>query len=75
MATGGRILHHLARRLPDSRNAVLLAGFQAEGTRGRALVEGAKTLRIHGEDVEVKAEVIQMHQFSAAASPSLRRSR
>jgi metallo-beta-lactamase family protein len=70
MATGGRILHHLARRLPDSRNAVLLAGYQAEGTRGRALVEGAKTLRIHGEDVPVKAEVIQMHQFSGHAGRS-----
>ena len=70
MATGGRILHHLARRLPDSRNAVLLAGFQAEGTRGRALVEGAKTLRIHGEDVQVKAEVIQMQQFSGHAGRS-----
>jgi len=67
MATGGRVLHHLARRLPDSRNAVVLAGFQAEGTRGRALLEGAKTLRIHGEDVPVKAEVIELNQFSAHA--------
>ena len=67
MATGGRVLHHLARRLPDSRNAVLLAGFQAEGTRGRALLEGARTLRIHGEDVPVKAEVIHLQQFSAHA--------
>jgi metallo-beta-lactamase family protein len=67
MATGGRVLHHLARRLPDSRNAVILAGFQAEGTRGRALLEGAKTLRIHGEDVPVKAEVVELKQFSAHA--------
>ncbi len=67
MATGGRVLHHLARRLPDPRNAVLLAGFQAEGTRGRALLEGAKTLRIHGEDVPVKAEVVELAQFSAHA--------
>jgi metallo-beta-lactamase family protein len=67
MATGGRVLHHLARRLPDSRNAVVLAGFQAEGTRGRALLEGAKTLHIHGEDVPVKAEVIELGQFSAHA--------
>jgi metallo-beta-lactamase family protein len=67
MATGGRVLHHLARRLPDSRNAVLLAGFQAEGTRGRALLEGARTLRIHGEDVPVKAEVVHLQQFSAHA--------
>jgi metallo-beta-lactamase family protein len=54
----GRVLHHLARRLPDSRNAVLLAGFQAEGTR---------TLRIHDEDVPVKAETIHLQQFSAHA--------
>ena len=67
MATGGRVLHHLARRLPDSRNAVVLAGFQAEGTRGRALLEGAKTLHIHGEEVLVKAEVIELNQFSAHA--------
>lgn len=65
MATGGRVLYHLARRVGDSRNAVLLAGFQAEGTRGRALLNGARTLRIHGEDVPVKAEVIQLNQFSA----------
>ncbi len=70
MATGGRVLHHLARRLPDSRNAVLLAGFQAEGTRGRALLEGAKKLRIHGEDVPVKAEVVHLTQFSAHAGRS-----
>ncbi len=67
MATGGRVLHHLAQRLPDPRNAVLLAGFQAEGTRGRALEEGAKTLRIHGEDVLVRAEVHNLRQFSAHA--------
>ncbi len=70
MATGGRVLHHLARRLPDSRNAVLLAGYQAEGTRGRSLAEGAKTVRIHGEDVPVKAEIIQLHQFSGHAGRS-----
>ena len=70
MATGGRILFHLARRLPDSRNAVVLAGFQAEGTRGRALLEGAKTLRIHGQDVPVRAEIIELRQLSAHAGKS-----
>ncbi len=70
MATGGRVLHHLARRLPDARNAVLLPGFQAEGTRGRALLEGAKTVRIHGEDVPVHAEVVELKQFSAHAGRS-----
>jgi len=67
MATGGRVLHHLAQRLPDARNAVLLAGFQAEGTRGRSLEEGAITLRIHGQDVPVRAEVKNLGQFSAHA--------
>jgi metallo-beta-lactamase family protein len=67
MATGGRVLYHLARRICDARNAVLLPGFQAEGTRGRALLEGARTLRIHGEGVPVKAEVIALNQFSAHA--------
>ncbi len=70
MATGGRVLHHLARLAPDRRNAILLAGFQAEGTRGRALEEGAKTLRIHGEDVPIAAEVISLRQFSAHAGKS-----
>jgi metallo-beta-lactamase family protein len=70
MVSGGRVLHHLAQRLPDSRNAVILAGFQAQGTRGRALLEGAKTLRLFGQDVPVHAEIIQMGQFSAHAGRS-----
>jgi metallo-beta-lactamase family protein len=70
MATGGRVLHHLARLAPDRRNAIVLAGFQAEGTRGRNLEEGAKTVRIHGEDVPVYAEVINLRQFSAHAGQS-----
>jgi metallo-beta-lactamase family protein len=70
MATGGRVLHHLARLAPDPKNAILLAGFQAAGTRGRALEDGAKTVRIHGEDVPVAAEVINLRQFSAHAGKS-----
>jgi metallo-beta-lactamase family protein len=70
MASGGRVLHHLAQRLPDSRNAVLLAGFQAEGTRGRALQEGAKTLSLFGAPVAVNAEIIELGQFSAHAGQS-----
>jgi len=70
MASGGRVLHHLAQRLPDARNAVILAGFQAQGTRGRALQEGAKTLRLFGEEVPVCAEVVEMGQFSAHAGKS-----
>ncbi len=70
MATGGRVLHHLARRAPDRRNAILLVGFQAAGTRGRSLEDGAKTLRIHGQDVPVGAEVVNLRQFSAHAGKS-----
>jgi metallo-beta-lactamase family protein len=70
MVSGGRVLHHLEQRLPDSRNAVILAGFQAQGTRGRALQEGAKTLRLFGHDVLVKAEIVVMGQFSAHAGKS-----
>jgi metallo-beta-lactamase family protein len=70
MVSGGRVLHHLEQRLPDPRNAVILAGFQAQGTRGRALQEGAKTLRLFGHDVVVKAEIVVMGQFSAHAGKS-----
>jgi metallo-beta-lactamase family protein len=67
MATGGRVLHHLARRLPDPRTTVLLVGFQAQGTRGWALQTGAPTVRIHGEEVPVKARVASVAGFSAHA--------
>ena len=70
MVSGGRVLHHLAQRLPDARNAVILGGFQAEGTRGRALQEGAKTLKLFGQDVPVVAEIVEMGQFSAHAGKS-----
>lgn len=70
MVTGGRVLHHLAQRLPDAKNAVILAGFQAEGTRGRALQEGAKVLHLFGETVAVNAEIITLGQFSAHAGRS-----
>jgi len=70
MVSGGRVLHHLEQRLPDPRNAVILAGFQAQGTRGRSLQEGAKSLRLFGQDVAVKAEIVSMGQFSAHAGKS-----
>lgn len=67
MATGGRIVHHLKQRLPDNRTTVLLVGFQAVGTRGRLLQDGAKSLRIHGRDVPVRARVELLHGLSAHA--------
>lgn len=67
MVTGGRVMHHLIQRLPDPRNAVILAGFQAQGTRGRALQEGAKTIRIFGQEIPVNAEIVELGQFSAHA--------
>ena len=64
MLTGGRILHHLKWRLPDERNTVLFVGYQAAATRGRALLEGAKSLRIHGEEVAVRAHVARVDALS-----------
>lgn len=70
MLTGGRVLHHLRRLLPDTRNLIALAGYQAPGTRGRSLLEGARTIRMHGEDVPVKARVIQLQGLSSHADAS-----
>jgi len=70
MVTGGRVLHHLARRLGDARNCVILGGFQAAGTRGRALQEGAKSLSLFGQTVPVLAEIVELGQFSAHAGKS-----
>jgi metallo-beta-lactamase family protein len=67
MATGGRVLHHLRQRLPDARSTVLLVGYQAAGTRGRALEEGARAVRIFGEDVPVRAHVETVPRLSAHA--------
>lgn len=67
MATGGRVLHHLAQRLPDPRNTVLLVGFQAAGTRGARLQAGEPEVRIHGELVPVRARVATVSGFSAHA--------
>jgi metallo-beta-lactamase family protein len=67
MAGGGRILHHLKRRLPERRNTVVLAGYQAAGTRGRSLQEGAAEVKIHGQKVEVRARVETVHGLSAHA--------
>lgn len=67
MATGGRVLHHLIAFAPDPRNAIVLCGFQAGGTRGAALAAGARSVRIYGQDVAVNAEVVQLSAASAHA--------
>jgi metallo-beta-lactamase family protein len=67
MATGGRILHHLAHYLPDHRNSVIMVGFQAAGTRGRSLVEGVTSLKLLGRDVQVRASVVEVDAFSVHA--------
>jgi len=67
MATGGRVLYHLARLLPGKRNTVVLPGFQVPGTRGRALLDGARALKIHGRYVPVRAQIVGLSEFSAHA--------
>lgn len=67
MMTGGRILHHLKRVLPRERDVVVLGGYQAYGTRGRSLQDGAETLRIHGGDHRVRCRVVQLSGLSAHA--------
>ncbi len=67
MATGGRVLHHLRAALPDKRNTVMFVGYQAAGTRGRDLVDGATTVKIHGEIVPVQAEIALVESMSAHA--------
>ena len=67
MVTGGRILHHLQKRLPDARNTVLFIGYQGAGTRGRSILEGQPVVKIHGEEVAVKAKVENIPGYSAHA--------
>jgi metallo-beta-lactamase family protein len=67
MATGGRVLHHLKAALPDARNTVLFVGFQAEGTRGRLLADGARAIKIHGQMVPVQARIERLDSMSAHA--------
>lgn len=67
MATGGRVLHHLKQFAPDYRNLILFAGFQSAGTRGAKMVAGARTVKIHGELVPVRAEVANLTMLSAHA--------
>jgi metallo-beta-lactamase family protein len=67
MATGGRVLHHLAERLPDARNSVLLVGYQVPGTRGHRLLSGERALKMRGRYVPVRAEVRNLAAFSVHA--------
>jgi metallo-beta-lactamase family protein len=67
MATGGRVVHHLANMLPDSKNTVILVGYQAVGSRGRLLDEGATDIKIHGEIIPVRAHVTNVESFSVHA--------
>lgn len=67
MASGGRVLHHLERRLPDPRSTIVLAGYQAAGTRGRTLLEGARQVKMYGQYVPVRAEVVDLPGLSQHA--------
>lgn len=67
MATGGRVLHHIATFGPDHRNTLLFSGFQAAGTRGRKLLDGAREVKIHGKWLPVNAEVSNLPMLSAHA--------
>ena len=67
MATGGRVLHHLAQWLPDPASTVIFAGYQAAGTRGRRLQDGEQQTRIHGETVQVRAHIESVSSLSAHA--------
>jgi metallo-beta-lactamase family protein len=70
MATGGRVLHHLAATLPDPKNTALFVGYQAAGTRGRQLVDGAREVKIHGRSVPVHAGIAKIDSMSAHADRS-----
>ncbi|HZE27956.1 MAG TPA: MBL fold metallo-hydrolase [Terriglobales bacterium] len=69
MVTGGRILHHLAQRLPDPKNTVIFIGFQAPGTRGFTIKSGAKEVKIFGDFVSIRAQIAAFEQFSDHADP------
>lgn len=70
MATGGRVLHHLERLLPGTQNCVVLTGYQAMGTRGRALLDGAASLKMHGMEVAVRCRIVRDEEFSVHADAS-----
>jgi len=67
MCNGGRILHHFKHRLWDAKNTLIFVGYQAEGTLGRRIVNGATTIKIYGEEIIIKADVHTINGFSAHA--------
>lgn len=67
MATGGRVVHHLANMLPNPKNTVILVGYQAVGSRGRLLEDGTKTIKIHGEELFINAHIAKVESFSVHA--------
>ena len=67
MATGGRVVHHIKSYVSDVRNTILFTGFQAGGTRGEHMTHGAETVKIHGENWPIRAEVANLHMLSAHA--------
>jgi metallo-beta-lactamase family protein len=70
MATGGRVVHHLANMLPVSKHTIVLVGYQAVGTRGRRLLEGEESVKMHGKEIPVKAQIEQVNAFSVHADAS-----
>ncbi|WP_202817402.1 MBL fold metallo-hydrolase [Ornithinimicrobium sp. CNJ-824] len=70
MVEGGRVLHHLVRLLPDARNTVILTGYQAAGTRGRSIEEGARSVKINGHYIRIRAEVVRDEEFSVHGDAS-----
>lgn len=67
MATGGRVVHHLKAFAPDPRNTILFSGFQAGGTRGASMLQGAEQVKIHGQYVPIRAEIALIDNISAHA--------
>jgi metallo-beta-lactamase family protein len=67
MVTGGRILHHLKERLSEPQHTVLFIGYQAQGTRGRTILEGKETIRMFGQDVPINAHIERIDGFSGHA--------
>ncbi len=67
MMTAGRVVHHLARLAGDRKNLIMVAGYQAAGTRGRQLLDGRPTIRMHGREIKVRARIMSLHGLSAHA--------